>query len=155
MTLYRKRIGIWIIFVVACLVMQMIVPAIPSVVVNIKQASLDRKLNKIVQELQRVEEEMAETETIVGENIESADGSEMTDDKRLDSAFGAILSTIMTSAKYIGIVITVFGIFQMVLGFKEENAEQMSSSVSLLVVGVALVGAGTLVPSLFGAPGAG
>lgn len=146
---YRKRIGVWIIFVVACLVLQMIVPLIPSVVINFKQTILDRELQGIIEELHKVGEDETTTETINGSG-ETTDKNVRADEENAESVVGAILDIILMTSKYIGIVIVVFGVFSMVLGFKDEDAERMSSAVSMMVVGSALIGASTLLPQMIG-----
>lgn len=155
MMVYRKRIGIWVIFGVACLVLQMVVPLIPSMAINFKQALLDHELKGIVEELYKVDEEVVVTEPIVNEDKEINDNSEMPNEEKAETAFVAILGIILMTGKYIGIMVVVFGVMNMVMGFKDENAEQMSRAISMMVLGSVLIGVGPLMSNLIGTPGAG
>lgn len=58
---------------------------------------------------------------------------------------GGILDVIFKIALYVGIVITVIGVFSFILAFKDDNAEQQSRGIRLAVVGAALMGLKVLV----------
>lgn len=52
----------------------------------------------------------------------------------------SIITLILTIARWVGVVLLVWGIFQMVMAFKDENAEGKSRSMLLIGSSIALIG---------------
>lgn len=56
------------------------------------------------------------------------------------SIIGRVVGLITSIAMYIGIVLLAWGIVQLVLAFKNEDADSKSRAIMLIVVSVALIG---------------
>lgn len=56
-----------------------------------------------------------------------------------------VINIIFEVAKYVGIVLAVSGIFQLILAYKDDNADGQSRAVRLVVVALVLLGLKTLV----------
>lgn len=151
--MYKKRIGIWVLFVIACLIVQTLTPLIPSTIINIKQSQLDRELQSVIEELAKVEEEVVETGPIVDETI--VDGDETVTDQEAEATemFGTMLSIIAHTAQYIGMLIVIYGIMSLMMGFMREDAEQTSRAITMTVTGAVLIGFKVLLPMIFGTTG--
>lgn len=52
----------------------------------------------------------------------------------------SIITLILTIARWVGVVLLVWGIFQMVMSFKDENAEGKSRSMLFIGSSIALIG---------------
>lgn len=57
-----------------------------------------------------------------------------------EQLLGGIVDFICKLALYIGIVITVTGIFMLIMAYKDDNSEQQTRGVRVAVVGAALMG---------------
>lgn len=62
-----------------------------------------------------------------------------------DQVMNGVLNIIFEVAKYVGIVLAVSGIFQLILAYKDDNADGQSRAVRLVVVALILLGLKTLV----------
>lgn len=58
----------------------------------------------------------------------------------MDSLMGGMGEIIIQIALYIGIFIIVSGVLQLLLAYKDDNAEGQTRAIRLLVIGIALVG---------------
>lgn len=56
----------------------------------------------------------------------------------LGSVLGKVMEIIEMAAKYIGIVIVLWGVFQIVLAFRREDSEGISKQITTVVVGAVL-----------------
>lgn len=56
----------------------------------------------------------------------------------------SIIGIVLTLARYIGIVLVVTGVFQLVMAYKDDNADSKTRGVQLAIVGVILIGLKTL-----------
>jgi heme A synthase len=147
--MYRKRIGIWIIFVAICMVSQLIIPTIPHAIISVKQWSLDQKIEAVIKE-----NEVIKTEPVV-DVTNTPDATETPTDgeanqEQLSDMTTTMIKIITSVARYVGILVVVYGIFMVVLGFRDDNAEAISRAISALVVGAVLLGFSALAPNLFG-----
>lgn len=66
-----------------------------------------------------------------------------------DSIINQMINVIADVARYVGILITVGGIFMLVLAYKDDNADQQARAIRLIVVGGVLIGLKTII-SAFG-----
>ncbi len=57
-----------------------------------------------------------------------------------DQLVTSIIGIVLTLARYIGIVLIVTGVFQLVMAYKDDNADAKTRGVQLAIVGVILVG---------------
>lgn len=67
----------------------------------------------------------------------------------LDNVMDIVISIISRAALYIGIVIVLWGVFQIVLAFRREDSEGISKQITTVVVGGVLVGFGAIAESLY------
>ena len=58
------------------------------------------------------------------------------------------LNVLSKMATYIGITIVVFGIFQFVLAFSQDDSDRVSAAIRILIIGAMLCGASFILPSL-------
>ena len=58
----------------------------------------------------------------------------------MDNLFGSIAGIIIKIAFYVGALITVGGVFALILAYKDDNADGQTRAVRLIVVGLVLVG---------------
>lgn len=62
-----------------------------------------------------------------------------------EQVMNGVINIIFEVAKYVGIVLAVSGIFQLILAYKDDNADGQSRAVRLVVVALVLLGLKTLV----------
>ena len=67
----------------------------------------------------------------------------------LDGIMDTIIGIISDAALYIGIVIVLWGVFQIVLAFRREDSEGISKQITTVVVGGVLVGFGAIAEGLY------
>lgn len=67
----------------------------------------------------------------------------------LDSVMGTVISIVSTAALYIGIVIVLWGVFQIILAFRREDSEGISKQITTVVVGAVLTGFGAFAESIY------
>ena len=67
----------------------------------------------------------------------------------LDNVMDIVIDIISKAALYIGIVIVLWGVFQIILAFRREDSEGISKQITTVVVGGVLVGFGALANSLY------
>lgn len=65
------------------------------------------------------------------------------------AAVDKIIEIVCTAAKYIGAVIALWGVFQIILALRREDSEGISKQIITVVVGGSLVGFGAFAPDLF------
>lgn len=58
----------------------------------------------------------------------------------IETIIGSILGIILTIAMYVGVVLLTYAIFQLVMSFKNDDAEGKSRATQLLVVSAVLIG---------------
>jgi ethanolamine transporter EutH len=62
----------------------------------------------------------------------------------LDSVMNIVIDIITKAALYIGIIIILWGVFQIVLAFRREDSEGISKQITTIVVGGVLTGFGAV-----------
>jgi uncharacterized membrane protein HdeD (DUF308 family) len=67
----------------------------------------------------------------------------------LDGVMNTVVSIVSTAALYIGIVIVLWGVFQIVLAFRREDSEGISKQITTVVVGAVLTGFGTFADNIY------
>ena len=73
----------------------------------------------------------------------------------LSAVVGIVLDIVTKAGLYIGAIITVWGVFQIILAMRREDSEGISKQITTIVVGAILVGFGLTAESLLGALGVG
>lgn len=58
----------------------------------------------------------------------------------MDSLFQSMAGVIIKIAFYVGALITVGGVFSLIVAYKDDNADGQTRAVRLIVVGIVLVG---------------
>lgn len=58
----------------------------------------------------------------------------------IEEIMGTVLGIIFTVAMYIGIILAMWGLFQLVMSLKNDDAEAKSRATQLMVVGIVLIG---------------
>ena len=61
---------------------------------------------------------------------------------------GYVTNILATAAKYVGAVISAWGIFQIIMAMRREDSEAISKQIMTVVVGAALVAFGFAAPGL-------
>ena len=69
----------------------------------------------------------------------------------LDSVMNTVVGIVTTAAFYIGIVITLWGVFQIILALRREDSEGISKQITTVVVGAVLVGFGAFADDIISA----
>jgi uncharacterized membrane protein YedE/YeeE len=67
----------------------------------------------------------------------------------LDEIMDIVIGVISDAAFYIGIVIVLWGAFQIILAFRREDSEGISKQITTVVVGGVLVGFGSIADELY------
>lgn len=67
----------------------------------------------------------------------------------LDSVMDTVISIVSTAALYIGIVIVLWGVFQIILAFRREDSEGISKQITTVVVGAVLTGFGAFAETIY------
>ena len=70
----------------------------------------------------------------------------------VDAGVGAVMEIVMeilsTASLYVGIIISLWGIFQIILAMRREDSEGISKQIMTIVVGAVLIGFGGFAPDL-------
>ena len=64
-----------------------------------------------------------------------------------------VIQIISTASLYVGIIISVWGIFQIILAMRREDSEGISKQITTIVVGAVLLGLGAGLPGIVSALG--
>ena len=62
----------------------------------------------------------------------------------MDTLFGNMANIIIKIAFYVGAIVAISGIFQLVLAYKDDNSDSQTRAVRLIVVGAVLIGFRTI-----------
>lgn len=66
------------------------------------------------------------------------------DGVNIEEIMGSVLGIIFTIAMWVGVVMSVFGLFSLVLAFKNDDADAKSRATQTFIVGASLIGLKTL-----------
>lgn len=66
----------------------------------------------------------------------------------LEGLMGTVVGLVTDAAFYIGLVIIIWGVFQIVLAFRREDSEGISKQITTVVVGGVLLGFGEIAQGL-------
>jgi uncharacterized membrane protein HdeD (DUF308 family) len=69
----------------------------------------------------------------------------------VNEAMKYVIDILVTAAKYVGAVIALWGIFQIILALRREDSEGVSKQIITVVVGGALTGLGFVIPKVYNA----
>ena len=66
----------------------------------------------------------------------------------LNTAMGYVLTVLTSAAKWVGAVISAWGIFQIIMAMRREDSEAISKQIMTVVVGAVLIAFGLAAPQL-------
>lgn len=66
----------------------------------------------------------------------------------VETVMDTVIQIIGTASLYIGIIISLWGIFQIILAMRREDSEGISKQITTIVVGAVLIGLGAGLPAL-------
>lgn len=69
----------------------------------------------------------------------------------LNNVVNTVIGIIATAALYIGIIIVLWGVFQIILAFRREDSEGISKQITTVVVGAVLTGFGAFANTIYNA----
>ena len=58
----------------------------------------------------------------------------------MDTLFGNMAEIIVKLAFYVGAMVAIYGVFSMILAYKDDNADGQTRAIRLIIVGVMLIG---------------
>lgn len=61
------------------------------------------------------------------------------DNQTIDSLVGKVIEQVLTLARYVGVILLVFGIYQLYMSFKDENPDGKVKAITLLITSVGLM----------------
>ena len=67
----------------------------------------------------------------------------------LDGVMNTVLGIIQTASKYVGAVIVLWGVFQIIMALRREDSEAIGKQITTVVVGAVLLGFGLTAQQLF------
>ncbi len=77
----------------------------------------------------------------------------------VDTVMDTVIQILSTAALYVGVVISLWGVFQIILAMRREDSEAISKQIMTVVVGAVLIGFGatadTLMSTFMGSGGGG
>lgn len=56
-----------------------------------------------------------------------------------DALVGKIVGIVLTLARYVGIILLVTGIYQLIMAYKDDNADAKTRGITLAIVGIVLI----------------
>lgn len=68
----------------------------------------------------------------------------------ISQTMGNIIRVILTIAFYVGVLITAWGIFQLIMAFRNEDAENKTKAIQVLLAGILLMGLGGIMELILG-----
>lgn len=135
--MFKDRYKFWAIFMVICIAAQLVVHVVGPLAID----GISSWWEDYQQKHEQMEQEQATTPS---EPV--AEEEEISEQAALLSEMVKILSN---AARYIGVLIVVYGVFNVILAFTQDDAERISRGVMTLVMGAALTGLSALAPHLF------
>lgn len=137
----RNRPKTWAMFAVVCIAAYLIsFIAAPWIFTGISKLSEISDYESTITE-EQVQQETEPTTDTEKENTENAEN---------EALFNNIVKIISHAAKYVGIVVSISGIFQFILAFMHEDVERRARSITTIVMGAMLVGSSALFSNIMG-----
>lgn len=136
----KGRPRIWILFVLVCVAAHLAIHVVfPPAYSYIKEQYAIAQAEK---EAERLEQERLEQEAATAPTDETVEGTEGIDDEKqqVNEVMSSIISILGNAASYLGIMIVIFGIFRLILSFKDDDSEGVSSAIPMVVIGAAMIG---------------
>ena len=137
--MFKDRYKLWAWVLAICLASQLVFHVVGPWAINGIQNLVEQRQEQIEQEKQ--EQATAPSEPLTEEEKEK--------EEQLSAYFGELIDILGTVSMYLGTVIIVFGVFNVVLAFTQDDSERVSRSVSTLVIGSLLIGMHVIMPMIF------
>ena len=137
--MFKDRYKLWAWVLAICLASQLVFHVVGPWAINGIQNLVEQRQEQIEQEKQ--EQATAPSEPLTEEEKEK--------EEQLSAYFGELIEILSTMSMYLGMVIVVFGVFNVVLAFSQDDSERVSRSVSTLVIGSVLIGMHVIMPMIF------
>lgn len=137
--MFKDRYKLWAWVLAICLASQLVFHVVGPWAINGIQNLVEQRQEQIEQEKQ--EQATAPSEPLTEEEKEK--------EEQLSAYFGELIEILSTLSMYLGMVIVVFGVFNVVLAFTQDDSERVSRSVSTLVIGSLLIGMHVIMPMIF------
>ncbi|MBQ8626911.1 MAG: hypothetical protein IJ419_12180 [Agathobacter sp.] len=133
--MFKDRYKFWAIFMAICIAAQLVVHVVGPLAVN----GITSWWEDYQQKHEQMEQEQA-----------TAPSEPVTEEEEATSELlSKMVKILSNTARYVGVLIVVYGVFNVVLAFTQDDAERISRGVITLVVGAALTGLSALAPHLF------
>lgn len=72
------------------------------------------------------------------------------DTSGVDTVMDTVIQILSTAALYVGVIISLWGVFQIILAMRREDSEAISKQIMTVVVGAVLIGFGATAETLMG-----
>ena len=136
--MFKDRYKFWAIFMAVCIAAQLVVHVVGPLAID--------GITGWWEDYQQKHEQMEQEQTTAPSEPVTEEEEAMSEQAALLSEMVKILSN---TARYIGVLIVVYGVFNVILAFTQDDAERISRGVTTLVLGAALTGLSALAPHLF------
>lgn len=150
----KGRYKTWIIFLLICVISQVLVETTPIAYQKITQAietSQKEKAEKEMLEAEKAAEEAKKQEELNQianeqqvEDTTNKNANKETQEK-FDDAFGSMINILSAMLRYISVIVMVMGVFRMILAFAHEDFDTSTSAISTVVIGGIMFGFSLLV----------
>lgn len=91
--------------------------------------------------------------TFAAKNTNTTNTNAAVDETALNSVVSAVINIISTAAKYIGVVIVLWGVFNIIMALRREDSEAIGKQITTVAVGGVLAGFGVFIKPICNALG--
>lgn len=145
----KGRYKTWIVFLLICVISQVLVETTPIAYQKITQAietSQKEKAEKEKLEADKAAEEAKKQEELNQiTNEQQVEDSDKELQNEFNDAFGDIIHMLSTTMRYISVMIMTMGVFKIVLSFVHEDTDTVTSAISIVVAGGVMFGMSLLI----------
>lgn len=150
----RGRYKTWIIFLLICVISQILVETTPIAYQKITQAIETSQKEKA--EKEKVEAEKAAEEAKKQEELNQITNEQQVEDiinkdsdkelqNEFNDAFGDIIHILSAMMRYISVIVMAMGVFRIVLSFAHEDTDTVTSAISIFIAGGVMFGMSFLI----------
>ena len=131
--LFKDRYKVWAILMAVCILAQLVFHVVGPLAIN--------GIQSLVESYEQRQEELEQEQA-------TAPSKPTTEENESTETISAVMNILCRTAQYVGIIILVFGVFNVMLAFMHEDAERTSHGVQYMVIGAAMVGLSIIAPTL-------
>ena len=145
----KGRYKTWIVFLLICVISQVLVETTPIAYQKITQAIETPQKEKA--EKEKLEADKAAEEAKKQEELNQITNEQQVEDSdkelqnEFNDAFGDIIHMLSTTMRYISVMIMTMGVFKIVLSFVHEDTDTVTSAISIVVAGGVMFGMSLLI----------